>query len=537
MKSENDERDEFWNIENMIPKRKNEKQLLKPDTEPVEIKLDGVDVQGGEKIKRTERNKLARKIIDNIENVGREVLCEYKPDNNPYIASVKVYRWPTKYSFYERFVRLGEKYLNVTVNKCEYVPFYSYTPQYDQMSIKQLKYYIWWRTCFKKGTYIATDLDYICLYLYELINVDGEESNEEKLEHMAKLWLAYREEFPRIDKLIGEWMCDFCLIHRLPVPDEISKIAGEISHVVTLREFYSSGGNINENDELRSFIKKNSSYDFTRSLLYNDKTKYLFDDHIISAAVYAVKKTDKAGVGKLSDSTVQMSRDSYSGALCVCEKKRRIEVEYYSISRSYKSKPLITVLVKYSENKLREYLGAKSRLSANGLPKDMTDAVDEYYSQNLPKKEKAADEAKRLENKRYEMYEVLDDTLDVGKAALLENNSWQTAAMLAGDDAENDCEDGNSAKTHTQNSKTECVCNYENEYEQLYATLSQLQKEIFDLIYDEKTDDAEALCKKNGLLLQSVVDEINALAFEITCDIIIEQMQIIGDYKNEFKRN
>lgn len=537
MKSENDERDEFWNIENMIPKRKNEKQPIKPDTELVEIKLDGVDTQSGEKIKRTERNKLARKIIDDIENGGREVLCEYKPDDNPYIASVKVYRWPTKYSFYERFVHLGEKYLNVTVNKCEYVPFYSYTPQYDQMSIKQLKYYIWWRTCFKKDTYIATDLDYICLYLYELINIDGEESNEEKLEHMAKLWLAYREEFPRIDKLIGEWMCDFCLIHRLPVPDEISKIAGEISHIVTLREFYSVGESINENDELCSFIKKNSMYDFTRSLLYNDKTKHLFDNHIIAAVIYAVKKTDNADVGKLSDRTVKMSRDSYSGALCVCEKKRRIEVEYYSTSRSYKTKPLITVLVKYSENKLREYLGAKSRLSATGLPKNMTDAVDEYYSQNLPKKENVADEAKRLENKRYEMYEVLDNTLDVDKAALLENTSWQTAAMLAGDEEEKDCVDIDNSKANIQSSEEKRTCEYENEYEQLYATFSQLQKEVFDLIYDEKSNNAEALCKKHGVLLQSVVDEINALAFEITCDIIIEQMQIIGDYKNEFKRN
>ncbi len=539
MKNENEERDDFWNIENMLPKRSVERSV-NVDTEPVTIELGETDGQDGEKIKRTERNEKARKIIESFEKKNHELLSEYKPDN-PYIVSVKIYEWPTKYTFYERFAQLGKKYLNVTVNKCEYVPFFSYTPQYNQMTVKQLRYYIWWRTNFKKGIYLVADINYICLYIYELINVDGDETDEVKLEHMAKLWLAYRKEFPRLDSLIGEWLCDFCLIHQLPPPPEISEISGEISHIVSLREFYSANSTHGGEQELRSFIIKNNRYDFTRSLLYSDKTKSMFEKHLISAAVFAVDATDAAGMGKISSGTVKMSRDAYSGALCICEKKRRIDIEYYSISHPYRSGPLITLLVKYSENKLREYLGAKSRLNTNGLPQNMKNAVDEYYDRNLPKKQSVTDESEQLEKKRYEMYEVLDNTLDINKAVSLENNSWQTAAILTADETKNNDENDSVKVNLRQESENKSGNNVEveceNEYEQLYAAFSKFQKRFFDLIYDGKINDAESLCKSNGMLPQSVADEINALAFEITSDIIIEQMQIIGDYRDEFKRD
>lgn len=535
MMDSKDERDDFWNIENMMPKRER-RPAPAVDTEPVDVEVGSGEKTEGERIAKrrntpSEKRIRAKNAFDRASRPTSEQLDEYKP-NNPYFVKVRICRWPTKFTFYERFVIDGMKYIDSVGVKCEFVPYFSFMPQYNQMTLKQLRYYIWWRTNVKRGVFIKSDISYISLYLFELINIDRKYTSRQtdiyKVELMCDIWLAYRNEFPKLDRMIGEWLCDFCLIHKLDMPMCLEPIAGAVAMCVTLKEFYMTNSTEAVKRNTYAFVEKASEYNYRTSSAYGEKTKEHYDKHIIAAVVYAIEKTNGLSNDRTAPHLVKISRDAYSGALCTFENKRRIDIEYYSDSRCYKCKPVVTSLVKYSENKLRDYLSVKNHLLAKNAPDDMKAAIDEYYEINLPKKPDPISEMRRQELKRYEYYETSDGELNIDKALEIEGESWQTTAMLVQDDAG---EESTASAVAAEEKKEET----DNVYQAFYNALSPLKKELFKCIYDGDIERARKICKEKCVLLQSEIDEINEMAFEITSDTVIEQMELIGDYRDEFK--
>ena len=103
-------------------------------------------------------------LSDGAENAGG-VICGYTPERNPLIKKVTVKSWDAKYSFYGRFRSDALKYAGINGSPCGKVPFFSYTPQYSQLTDDQLACYFYWRDCVKNGEYPDTDYAYILLYI------------------------------------------------------------------------------------------------------------------------------------------------------------------------------------------------------------------------------------------------------------------------------------------------------------------------------------------------------------------------------------
>ena len=78
------------------------------------------------------------------------VVRSYEPAH-PLVRSVEVLEWPSKYSFYERFRQDAVKYFETEGTECDYAEFTSFVPQYCMMTENQKRYYLWWRTCIRKG--------------------------------------------------------------------------------------------------------------------------------------------------------------------------------------------------------------------------------------------------------------------------------------------------------------------------------------------------------------------------------------------------
>ena len=53
------------------------------------------------------------------------------------------------------------------------VEFMQYWPTYDVMSPAQQQWYFYWRSEVRQGRLLATDLSYIFVHVYELINLIG----------------------------------------------------------------------------------------------------------------------------------------------------------------------------------------------------------------------------------------------------------------------------------------------------------------------------------------------------------------------------
>ena len=134
-----------------------------------------------------------------------ELLSSYSPENT-FIDSVKIYSWPTKYTFYERFRVDAEKYYNLKREETAPVKYFSYMPSYIQMSMRQREWYFYWRDCVRNKKYIPTDSSYILLYVYEIINLSDIVPAKKGLELICDIWENYRKSYTKLDKFLAEWV-------------------------------------------------------------------------------------------------------------------------------------------------------------------------------------------------------------------------------------------------------------------------------------------------------------------------------------------
>ena len=515
----NDERDDFWDLPEITPKKRTaaSNASFKPSTDAVQVSFG----QGNGSAKYL----IPKRKPKDEQEKHSEVLFEYSPENS-LILHVKICKWPTDYSYYNRFLQDAHKYYHVKCDSAEFVPFFSYLPQYNQMNIDQLKYYLYWRRQVSHGNFIKTDYSYIFLYIYELLNLEDVSTPQRRLSALCSLLSGYRNEFKSLDRYLGEWICDFCLIHRLPPPDELSDgITSELMTVVNLREFYVKNRDSIHDAALRDFIIRNNTYRYENSTAYGEKTRGLFDRHLINSVIYTLEKTENIKDGEPELSKTLVSRTAYNGALCVSETKCRIDAEYLSLNRSYRFRGMITSLVKCAENNIRAALGIKSRLSTANLSTDATDAMKEYYAANLPPVSKKPAARKNPEDEiKYALYEAESTGFDKDEAAELELGSWELTKRLV-DETEVEEEAIETPATETA-SETESP-----PYVSLCRALTPHALQFLRLLSSDGYDKAIAFCRENNLMADAVISDINDLAYEITGDVIIDEKNIIEDYK------
>ena len=367
-----------------------------------------------------------------------EALSEYSPEGNPLIQKVTVRRWPSRYTFYERFRADAEKYYSRTGTPCSSEPYFSFMPQYVQLSPAQLKWYFYWRTRARAGEYLATDYSYILLYLYELINLPLKEPPERTADAIFRLWQAYRNTYPKLDRSVPGWLADYCLINNIAPPDGMY-CTPIISSVVyyPLREFYIG---FSAYPYAAAMLRTCSGYDWRRSKYITPENEAEFEAHIERSFVYAFQKAGGLPAEKRLSAGAfynfglplayrqHLTLDSFSGALCAYDIKRRIDIDYITFSRSAELRMTVTDALKYAENNVRALLGIKNRFHTPGLPAAVKAALDEYFA---PYREKAASrKAKEAEPEYERLYDAPSTGFSAAEAERIERSSWEAASKL-----------------------------------------------------------------------------------------------------------
>lgn len=72
-----------------------------------------------------------------------------------------------------QFVTRAKELVEKTEDSALFIPFKSYWPTYGHMTGTQSRWYFYWRNEVRQGRYLKTDLSYIFLHVYELINGVG----------------------------------------------------------------------------------------------------------------------------------------------------------------------------------------------------------------------------------------------------------------------------------------------------------------------------------------------------------------------------
>ncbi|MBQ8331786.1 MAG: TerB N-terminal domain-containing protein [Clostridia bacterium] len=527
------ELDSFWDISSLIPKR-SFSFGIPVDTSPKEIRGEQGAPNGGGS--SSDGTVITRYIPPHSPDGGlSRVREEFEPEvsyapEDSLIHRVILKRKKSAYQYYQEFMADALRFLDRRGDPCDCVSYFSYVPQYNQLNKAQLSYYFWFRDSVGRGSFPKTDYSYILLYIYELINLGDRLDVKESQRRLTALWREYHTSFPSLSGKLADWICDFSLIHRLPPPTEGGRELAE--KVLALKEFYIAMPRGDERGCARSLLHFCTSYDFRGSKFYAGEHEALFDTHIFEALVRAVRYYSADGrlLSGISFNDCRLERDAYAGALCTAETRYRIEVEYCSFSRSNELRFLVGDIIKYSENKLRNHIGVKSKMTVYSLPNEVRDLLDAYFAEVLPSRRiKAAKEPAPYEA----LYEVPAKPLSLSDAARIERESWNTTYELIeafeevpvllppSEDtvAEPKRESEVSARTEEGNELRRCLG-------ARWQMLRRLSLGDSSALIEE--------AREKGKMPDSLAEEINELAFEVLGDVLIESAdgsyRIIEDY-------
>lgn len=569
--------DDFWDIDEMLPKKK-VGAVFSTDTDAVEIQVNSQGERKGAPIPkndgwnqrlsemrnsdpvstasatpsdRLERAKAALKTAeakhlsfaaaaygDREEKKNEpteaipsdEPLFSYSPKRNPLIENVTVRLWPAKYSFYEQFRTHAIHYFDREGKECEHEPFFSFTPQYIQMSRRQLDFYFYFRSKIRRGEAIKADYSYILLLVYEIINVPDLLPPENGLDILVFLWESYRKEFSTLDRHLSEWICDYCLIHKLDGRYIPSSSVSEAIRNCTLKEFYVGLDAVDGSPYATALFSYASLYNYRNSKFINDGNRELFDTHIKAAFIYAFTKAENenltvfAPVGSRAMTPVKVTRDAFVGALCAYNVKRRIEVSYLSVSRSAELRYAVTDAIKFAENNVRAMLGIRSRFHTPNLALPLRHAIEEYFAPY--KKELKKEQTKEAPKPEYDiLYEPISHELSLSDAKNIEEHSWVTTELLTEGLEEYELEDTETAVTPEK--PTEAV---ENDGD------GEIAKALICLINNDKQGFIE-LSQNMGILPDALCEAVNDRLYDTLGDIAVEQCDdgysIVVDYMEE----
>jgi len=419
-----DERDRFWDLSELIPKKKANR--IAPFSHTVTFSDVGAKPDAArDRIEPIDEKTLTFPAL----LAQKKETFSYVPERNRLLRLVTVTRWIGGYRFYEEFRRDALAFADLHGSTCEYVPFYSSMPQYTHLNPAQKAYYLYFREAVKQGEQVRCDESYLRLYLCEIINLPDRVPPKEGIVLLITLWRLYCERFPGLNLQFAGWIADYCLVHRLSCPvAELRPIMDTVMSATDFREFY-LGEAAEENDGgLGALLSALSDHPYASGKHAEGENAALFATHI-PASLYRFLKRLLDEEKESRTGTVKRTRKAFMGALCSYFVKYEITVDYHSFSGSLSTRRRITAAVKYAENRLRALLSIRSRLAVSGLDEQAKAEIDAYFDRLSVAMKKEREFRARPE---YEArYDAVDRTLSFSGADEIERASWENAERLA----------------------------------------------------------------------------------------------------------
>ncbi len=98
------------------------------------------------------------------------------------------------------------------------IPCEFHTPTYNSLNIYQLRSYFSWRTFIREGDFRPTEISYIYLYIYELLNGIGINNSIDGLNKLLEIWHYYRKYASKMDLYLPNWLKDYYIINDIKIP-------------------------------------------------------------------------------------------------------------------------------------------------------------------------------------------------------------------------------------------------------------------------------------------------------------------------------
>ncbi|MHA6528893.1 TerB N-terminal domain-containing protein [Paenibacillus sp. BAC0078] len=442
-----------------------------------------------------------------------------------------------------------------------FVPFKSYWPTYGHMTGAQSRWYFFWRDEVRQGRYLKTDLSYIFLHVYELINGVGWNEPEDGYRQLNLLWEAYRDQYKRLDQYLGGWIADFSFVHHLEVPlsgivARTRGLAGDLAELELMRCLSAA-------PEQLTFevLTVMSDYDISKSKFYTGDGKTAAERYIPQVVAlidaYVARKHGSNLIGMFPPGPA-VSRERYlfrSAVYDISLYGYSVLVPVVRISKSPPLRSLITRLFRLTENKLRELLGFRGRLKDVRVDADMEDLVTRFLKREFRKAEQEEKgpavviDQKKLERLQSDS-EIVRTLLTVEEITGLEDRyeketveTWDSAGSpaeetLVASGAASGEDDGDApvgtlelavpaADEHLHSPGDSDA----SPWEQLASSLTSLQRAVvLALAAGEGSSAVHNLAAAGGTMPELLFDEINEIAMDLLGDLLIDGEELNEEY-------
>jgi hypothetical protein len=443
----------------------------------------------------------------------------------------------------DSFVEKAKQLVSHKERSAHFVPFMSYWPTYDSMTQAQLKWYFFWRGQVRQEKYPDTDLSYIFVHVYELINNIGVKSPQDGYKQLYRLWTNYRERYAKLDNYLIDWITDYILINKcqvdpfLPV-QEAAKSGSWVADPNAVLPQYIDGSLA---EMPLSLLDCLTDYRIRSSKFYLAGNQQLLEGYC-PQTVDRVDKywRKKGGVGLFeafrprSKPTTQ--RRAYVSAVYAGPQAMISLPSFVPYSQHPPLRQFLTGIVKHTENKLREVKNYKGKLRGYTLEPDVLKVIESLIDGTTdrivpsPPKPKVEIDVSRVEDLIRESDEVRE--MLVG-AEVTEKAPEQQPVSDQGPILPD-------YLTCPVDTPDHLLTDLDGVY-QLLSRLDQNEKNLIDKLTSAEWEKSDSAISEEmpGIFIESLVDRINGLAVELLGDILIVseggQKIVEDDYRDELE--
>lgn len=448
-----------------------------------------------------------------------------------------------------QFVTRAKELEHRTEDSALLVPLKSYWPTYGHMTGTQSRWYFYWRNEVRQGRYPKTDLSYIFLHVYELINGVGWQDPYDGYTQLSQIWEAYRENYKRLDQYLGGWIADFSFVHHLDVPLSLivarsRGLAGDLAELELER-----GLTVSPEQLTFTVLTAMSDYDISKSKFYMGEGKEALERYIpqVVALINAyVTRKHGSNLVEMFPPGPSVMRERYlfrSAVYDISLYGYSVLIPVVRISKSPPLRSLITRLFRLTENKLRELLGYRGRLKGVNVDVDMDDLITRFLKREF-EKETQEDKGPAVVIDREKLERLQSDSEIVRTMLTVEEMNELEELEDSG------FEDISEKPDHPEKDKKDEIiviheslepeivieevqsANVDTEWEQFTEALSPLQHEaLLALMNEDGTQAIQKLAAAYGTMSELLIDEINDIAMDILGDLIIDGEEIAEEYK------
>lgn len=432
-----------------------------------------------------------------------------------------------------RFLKQAIKFEDVIAQPCERTPFSCYWPTYEAMSEDQLAWYFYWRSCVRKNDYKRTDLSYIFIYIYELINNVGVKNGEDGFIKLCSVWDAFRSIYPALDKYIVSWVQDYYLINcKNGLPDSVfAQLNPEIVNLLpesVVAEYMMNTGKLFSAE----YISRFSNYKFTESRFYlNEKGKIFVENisFVLSSVNELLLKQNGIGIFKMfkADNSKGRSRLPYQNAVYQGP-VGSLPVNSTDPAKNRDLRIFITSIIKQCENCCREIAGFRGRLGGIELPDDIKQHIKNFILAKVKKVEVEKrvninidkNKIKQLtEDSDIVLEKLLSDTDIEYEQEIPENENDDTESLIKTEEIETDDLEKESAQAEPDYQEV----TIDNILMLLAPSLSDAGKNILRFLVEHNSKASTQVLNKefSGTFLETEIDNINDAAIDVAGDIIL----------------